>query len=66
MAERKSERIHVMLGAEHINIIDDYRFAARLESRSDAIRTLIEQATTPEPSSGHRQVISQILAPKPR
>lgn len=40
--EGKSERIHIALNAAELAAIDDYRFANRIPTRSEAIRRLIE------------------------
>jgi hypothetical protein len=38
----KSERIHIALNPAELAAIDDYRFANRIPTRSEAIRRLIE------------------------
>jgi hypothetical protein len=40
--EGKSERIHIALNGAELAAIDDYRFANRIPTRSEAIRRLIE------------------------
>ncbi len=40
--EGKSERIHIALNTAELAAIDDYRFANRIPTRSEAIRQLIE------------------------
>ena len=43
-AKDKVERLHVALGTRIWRVIDDYRHAARLDTRSDAIRELVNLA----------------------
>jgi Arc/MetJ-type ribon-helix-helix transcriptional regulator len=42
--------------------IDDYRFTARLESRSDAIRRLMQMALEGELPAEHRAVLDRMRA----
>jgi metal-responsive CopG/Arc/MetJ family transcriptional regulator len=44
MSEPNSERIITPMTKSLVEAIDDYRFAARMPSRSEAIRRLIEAA----------------------
>lgn len=41
-ALRKSERINVMMGPDEIEALDDWRFANRVNGRSEAIRRLLK------------------------
>jgi hypothetical protein len=38
------DRLHVLLTADELRAVDNYRFAAQLPTRSDAVRTLISVA----------------------
>jgi metal-responsive CopG/Arc/MetJ family transcriptional regulator len=38
----KTERVHIALEPAELTAIDDYRFAARIPTRSEAIRRLIQ------------------------
>jgi metal-responsive CopG/Arc/MetJ family transcriptional regulator len=38
----KTERVHIALEPAELAAIDDYRFAARIPTRSEAIRRLIQ------------------------
>ena len=61
--EMKTERITTMMSPGEVQALDDWAFANRIRSRSEAIRRLIEaglkagdkisiQGSKPEPSSG--------------
>ena len=43
-ADRKGERVIIPVSASLLVEIDDFRFANRIPSRSEAIRTLIRRA----------------------
>lgn len=38
----KTERVHIALEPSELTAIDDYRFSARIPTRSEAIRRLIQ------------------------
>ena len=40
--EKPPQRIHIILDANEIEAIDEYSFAAKIRTRSGAIRKLIE------------------------
>ena len=46
----KTERIHIALEPAELTAIDDYRFAARIPTRSEAIRRLIQAGLEAEKS----------------
>jgi metal-responsive CopG/Arc/MetJ family transcriptional regulator len=48
----KDQRIPVMMTASEVKAIDDWMFANRLRSRSEAIRQLVAQSLKGIPASG--------------
>ena len=50
MSLSKGDRLHVVLAPDEVSIVDDYKYAARLSSRSDAIRQLIKVALNKGPT----------------
>jgi metal-responsive CopG/Arc/MetJ family transcriptional regulator len=45
---RRPERLMVMLSAEEMAAVDDFRFKNRMQSRAAAIRELIKRALSAE------------------
>lgn len=48
---------HVVLDSDVVSIIDDYRLAARLTSRSDAVTEMIMQSISGAFSKEHRNAV---------
>ena len=44
MKQATGDRLHVLLTAEELRAVDNFRFASQLSTRSDAVRTLISMA----------------------
>lgn len=42
VSDGKTERVHIALEPAELTSIDDYRFSARIPTRSEAIRRLIQ------------------------
>ena len=42
VSDGKTERVHIALEPAELAAIDDYRFSARIPTRSEAIRRLIQ------------------------
>ena len=41
LGESSTERLHMLITADEIKAIDDWQFARRVQSRSEAVRRLI-------------------------
>ncbi len=48
MDEKRVERLQVMLGAEELKALDDWRFARRMPSRASAVRELLKRGLAAE------------------
>ncbi len=48
MDEKRIERLQVMLGAEELKALDDWRFARRMPSRASAVRELLKRGLAAE------------------
>ncbi len=48
MGEKRIERLQVMLGAEELKALDDWRFARRMPSRASAVRELLKRGLAAE------------------
>jgi hypothetical protein len=60
------ERIHIALGKSETEILDEFRLAARLVTRSDAMRRLIRVALEGNLPEDHLQIIGTIKNLKQR
>ncbi|MGA8494385.1 MAG: hypothetical protein WB764_02810 [Xanthobacteraceae bacterium] len=56
------KHLHVKIDPEAIYILDEYRIAARLETRHAALEQLLFQAVSPIPSDEHRRAIRTLTA----
>ena len=48
MREKRIERLQIMLGAEELAALDDWRFARRMPSRAAAVRELLKRGLAAE------------------
>ena len=48
MDEKRIERLQVMLGAQELKALDDWRFAHRMPSRASAVRELLKRGLAAE------------------
>jgi hypothetical protein len=48
MEEKRIERLQVMLGAEELKALDDWRFGRRMPSRAAAVRELLKRGLAAE------------------
>jgi hypothetical protein len=48
MDEKRIERLQVMLGAEELKALDDWRFGHRMPSRASAVRELLKRGLAAE------------------
>jgi hypothetical protein len=48
MDEKRVERLQVMLGAEELKALDDWRFSRRMPSRAAAVRELLKRGLAAE------------------
>lgn len=48
MDEKRVERLQVMLGAEELKALDDWRFNRRMPSRAAAVRELLKRGLAAE------------------
>jgi len=48
MDEKRVERLQVMLGAEELKALDDWRFSRRMPSRASAVRELLKRGLAAE------------------
>jgi hypothetical protein len=46
--EKRIERLQVMLGADELKALDDWRFARRMPSRAAAVRELLKRGLAAE------------------
>ena len=46
MADERGERLQIMLTAEEVTAVDDWRFARRMPSRAAAVRELLKRGLT--------------------
>jgi hypothetical protein len=44
----RGERLQIMLSAEELRVLDDFRFKARMPSRTAAVRELLKRGLTAE------------------
>jgi hypothetical protein len=51
----RPERLQVMLDAEELAAVDDWRFRMRMPSRAAAIRELLKRGLAAEPTAAARQ-----------
>jgi metal-responsive CopG/Arc/MetJ family transcriptional regulator len=56
----KTERLHITLHPAELEQIDDYRFASRIETRSDAIRQLSHAALNDILPEKHMQALQKM------
>lgn len=55
--ECMAQRFSIQLSSEHLRLVEEYRFAAGLGSRLDAIRQIIHEGTSETPSEEHEYII---------
>jgi hypothetical protein len=48
MDEKRVERLQVMLAAEELKALDDWRFSRRMPSRASAVRELLKRGLAAE------------------
>lgn len=48
MEDKRIERLQVMLGAEELEAVDDWRFGRRMPSRAAAVRELLKRGLAAE------------------
>ena len=65
---RRLERLQIMLSAEEIAAVDDFRFKERMPSRAAAVRELMKRGLTVEgfsvAAAGERSTSFGVLNPK--
>jgi len=48
MAKERGERLQIMLSAEELVVLDDFRFKRRMPSRASAVRELLKRGLAAE------------------
>jgi hypothetical protein len=65
MAERRTERVQVILAADELAAIEEFRFQARMPSRSAAVRELLRRGMARASRAGRARQQQQVQPEDP-